>query len=106
MGPTYGAGKFLNIMHARGLAQRELQNGVEAFSINPGLVLTAATKEFDPNSPVGKKVCKARSHPSPSLPPQACPFSPAQGAAVIAYAATSPKARPGTYYDRLFACEE
>jgi len=47
----------------------------------------------------------AQSHP-PSLPPQQCPFDAAQGAAVIAYAATSSDVHPGTYYDRAFACEE
>lgn len=105
IGPTYGTAKFLNIMHAKGLAQREVKNGVEAFSINPGFVLTSATKGFNPHAPGSKAACMSQQHPTPSLPQQACPFSPAQGAAAIAYAATSPKARPGAYYDRKFACE-
>jgi len=106
IGATYGTAKFLNIMHAQILAQREVGNGVEAFSINPGFVLTDATKGFDPTKPRSKLACMKQQHPSPSLPQQACPFSPAQGAAAIAYAATSPLARPGAYYDRAIACEE
>merc|ERR1712032_1133704 len=106
IGPTYGTAKLLNIMHAKGLAQREVKNGVEAFSINPGFVLTESTKGFDPNKPGSKAACFGQQHPSPALPQQDCPFSPAQGAASIAYAASSPQVRPGAYYDRKFACEE
>merc|ERR1712217_101916 len=79
--------------------------GVEAFSINPGLVLTEATHGLDPNSPGTKFACLAQSYPR-SLPPQQCPFSPAQGDAVVAYAATSLDVVPGTYYDRKVACQE
>jgi NAD(P)-dependent dehydrogenase (short-subunit alcohol dehydrogenase family) len=105
-GPTYGAAKFLNIMHAKALAQREVSNGVQAFSINPAFVLTSATRPgFNPDSPGTKLSCMAQAHP-PSLPLQQCPFNPAQGAAVIAYVATSSDVVPGAYYDRKIACEE
>jgi len=104
-GPTYGAAKFLMIMHAKALAKREGEDGVQAFSINPGFVLTEAMHGFDPNNPRTKLSCMAQSHP-PGLPPQQCPFNPAEGAAAIAYALTSTDAVSGEYYDRLMACEK
>jgi len=105
VGPTYGAAKFLQIQHAKELSVREAPNGVKAYSINPGFVLTNATKGFDPSRPGSKLACAAQAHP-PGLPAQACPFSAAQGAAVIAFCVTSPHAVSGRYYDRKFACEE
>lgn len=102
---SYGIAKFLNVQHAAALAQREKDNGVEAFSLTPGFALTSMTKGFDPTSPKAKVFCEQQVHPDPSLPANPCPFSAEQGAAVIAFCATG-EARSGAYYSRTFACEE
>merc|ERR1712194_308423 len=109
IGPTYGLAKFFQIQHAKGLAQRETNTGVDAFSVNPGYCLTPATHpHVTGGSPhlTGGDSCKSQIHPRADLPQQACPFSAAQGAAVIAFAATVSNLQGGTYYDRKFACEE
>jgi len=109
IGPTYGVAKFLQIQHAKGLALREADTGVEAFSVDPGYTLTNSTRPhmldddgFDPHS---SGACQHQAHP-PGLPAQACPFSAGQGAAVIAFCTISSHAQPGVYYDRDIACEE
>merc|ERR1712187_1068376 len=63
------------------------------------------TSGVDPKSYSNSTFCEGQMHPDPSLPAQPCPFSAAQGAAVIAYVATS-DAQSGKYYSRGFACEE
>lgn len=100
---TYGIPKFLNIQHAAALARRE--QGIEAFSLTPGFALTGMTSA-DPTSPQVRAFCEGQIHPDPSLPPNPCPFSAAQGAAVIAFCASGQAAHSGGYYSRTWACEE
>eukprot|EP00927_Polykrikos_kofoidii_P079254 TRINITY_DN76037_c0_g1_i1.p1 TRINITY_DN76037_c0_g1~~TRINITY_DN76037_c0_g1_i1.p1 ORF type:complete len:364 (+),score=42.16 TRINITY_DN76037_c0_g1_i1:71-1162(+) len=102
---SYGIAKFLQTQHSAAVAKREAVHGVHAFSVTPGFALTSMTSGFDPDSPGIKRICEPQVHPDPSLPRQSCPFTPGQGAAVIAFCAVG-KAKSGAYYSRGFACEE
>lgn len=103
---SYGIGKFAQVQHAAALARREAAAGVEAFSVTPGLALTGMTSGIDPDSPVIKAFCQAQIHPSPELPPNPCPFSAEQGAAVIAACAAGQVSPSGAYFSRTLACGE
>jgi NAD(P)-dependent dehydrogenase (short-subunit alcohol dehydrogenase family) len=104
---SYGIAKFAQTQHAAELAlqEKEKGSGVQAFSITPGFALTSMTSGVDPKKYKNSTLCEGQAHPDPSLPAQPCPFSAAQGAAVIAYSATG-DAKSGHYYSRGFACEE
>ncbi|CAK9110778.1 WW domain-containing oxidoreductase [Durusdinium trenchii] len=104
---TYGVAKFLNAQHAAALARREAAHGIETCSLSPGFVLTPMTERFiNSSGPTGaKEICREQIHPGPGLPANPCPFTPEEGAAVIAYCATG-RIRSGAYYARSYACEE
>lgn len=102
---SYGIAKFAQTQHAAELAIREKDSGVQAFAITPGFALTSMTSGVDPKKVMNSTFCEEQTHPAPYLPAQPCPFSAAQGAAVIAYVATG-DAKNGRYYSRGFACEE
>lgn len=98
-----GVAKFLNVQHAKMLAQREAGAGVEAFSITPGMALTGMTAGgFGPGM---RQACEAQIHPDPSLPPNPCPFSADQAAAVIAFGLSGRAGPSGAYLSRTWACE-
>lgn len=102
---SYGIAKFAQTQHAAELALREKDNKIQAFAITPGFALTSMTSGIDPKTVGNSTFCEQQVHPDPSLPAQPCPFSAAQGAAVIAFVATG-DAKSGHYYSRGFACGE
>merc|ERR1711939_533460 len=75
---SYGVAKFAQIQHAAALAKREAGTGVLAISLTPGFGLTRMTKTMDPKEEA--LICADQA----SLG-YACPFSPEQDAAVIAF---------------------
>jgi len=97
---AYGVAKFLNIQHAVALAEREARSGIKAFSLTPGFAATSMTHHFDPADPMMKRVCDAQVHPNPALPPNPCPFSADQGAAVIAHLVVGEGLPSGGYFSR------
>mmetsp|Transcript_16880 Transcript_16880/g.39261 ORF Transcript_16880/g.39261 Transcript_16880/m.39261 type:complete len:366 (+) Transcript_16880:49-1146(+) len=102
---SYGIAKFANVQHAVALAKREAANGVEAFSLTPGFASTSMTGHMKPDDPRVKAFCQGQIHPDPSLPVNPCPFTAAEGAAVIAHASVG-STPSGSYLSRTWACGE
>jgi NAD(P)-dependent dehydrogenase (short-subunit alcohol dehydrogenase family) len=95
----YGACKFLQIQHAKELAEREKENNVLAFSLHPGSVLTS----WHPKASTWEKICTIE---YPQLPPNKCPYTPPEGVAVFAYVGLHPDAVSGAYYSRVTGCTQ
>lgn len=94
---VYGVTKSLLVQHAAELARREPR--IKAYSVTPGWVNTSIIKAVDLNSTVGRRKCAEQ-----ALCP--CPFTPEEGAAVIAVCALDINPGPsGSYISRPDACE-
>lgn len=95
----YGFTKFLLMEHAVELGRREALGAynVQAFSLTPGWVNTSLTRNIKMNSTVARRKCAAQS-------PCACPFTPDEGAAIVAFAALRAN-QSGAYYSRLRDCQ-
>jgi len=87
-----GIANLLKVQHAAELSRRELGNGIEAFAVDPGLVRTPMTRYINFTS-----ACKGCSAP--------CPFTPGQGASVIAVCMLQ-NLDPGGYYKRDRGCRK
>ncbi|CAE6943062.1 WWOX [Symbiodinium natans] len=91
---TYGIAKTMLIEHAAALALREDPSKVAAFAITPGYVNTSIT--------IGDNVTR-RCLTQP--PPNPCPFTPQEGAAVSVYcAAAAAESLSGSYISRVLEC--
>lgn len=95
---TIAADMYLKTMHARELARREANNGVMAFSFQPGMVVTegnnvsaaAASAACHPEGVVLPWYSCACEGPDGTPNPAGCPLSPAQGAQTGVYLAVAP----------------
>lgn len=90
---TYGLSKLALIEHAAELSVREARNDIQAFSVAPGFV----------NTPINWRnetwACTATQEQTP------CPYTPEQGAAVIAACALT-ATQAGGFFSRKSGCSE
>ena len=93
----YGLTKALVIQHAAELARREPALAA-CFSVTPGWVNTSIIHPADLNTTTGERKC-AQQAGSP------CPYSPQQGAAVMAVCAGELPAASGSYISRMDGCQ-
>ena len=100
----YGAAKLLQIQHATEFARREAArgSGVVAFSVHPGSCGTCcgATGWHAFGRATWDNICNVT---YPQRPPNPCPFSAAEGAAVYVSAWLAAPASGG-YYSRVTGC--
>lgn len=97
---TYGVSKFAQVQHAAELAVRESRNGVKAFSVGPGLVVTAMTNVS--GHPPYSEWCK-NMEDSLGIHQEVCPYTAQEGAAVNTACALL-AAKPGSWYTRYTDC--
>jgi len=97
---TYGISKFALIEHAAQLAVREGPNSIQAFSVCPGFVVTGMTNTSKRNF---TKACQMMN--SGPFHQDPCPYTPQQGAAVIAACAML-QPHSGGWYTRYTGCSE
>jgi len=103
---NYGVAKTMQIMHAQELAARESVNGVTAFSICPGYVNTSMTAPGGASGLEIAVVTKISCLAFKVAGQAACPYSPEQGAAVLAYAGLRAEAKySGEWYTRYTGCQ-
>lgn len=93
----YGFSKWAMIQHAAELAKREADNGIMAFAIMPGYVLTPQVQRSPKNY---TKICEEI-----MITQHLCPYTSEQGAAVIAYCAFHANIS-GALFDRVSTCGE
>jgi len=99
---TYGISKFAQIQHAAELAGRESTNGVKAFSVGPGYVVTGMTNVSGVNF---TKSCQYLQGPPYNIPEDPCPYTAQQGAAVMVGCALRAM-HSGGWYTRYTDCSD
>lgn len=102
---NYGISKFMQIAHMTELARREEQNsGVRAYSMHPGLVQTAMSKNKFTNASCVAICLASMGRVVDKCEPGVCPIFPQEAAATLAFLSVAKDADlvNGGYY---FECE-